>query len=134
MKYRAAIIGMALLLSPQTAAPAWAAETKQEAKISQTEAAEGAETAEEAELPENALTLEEALKKALKNSSALRSAKDTGEYLDELEEDLYDRGYYSVPSVSYQKWVDDKLYSMYSSLQSIESSQKNNRYSEEITK
>lgn len=128
MKYRAAMIGIAMLLSLQAAVPGWAAETQQETAASQIE------TAETTELPENGLTFAEALKKAINNSSALRSAEDMEEYLDELEEDLDDRGYSTVPKVSYRKWVDDKLHSMYSSLQSIESSQANNRYSEEITK
>lgn len=129
MKYRTAIIAMAMLFSLQTVAPAWAAEVQTESTASQTTE----ETTTETALPENALTFEEALQKALKKSASLRSAEDTEEYLDELDE-YWDKKGYKLTTPSYTKWVNDAMYSAVFNMQSVESSKKVNRYNEEITK
>jgi outer membrane protein-like protein len=60
---------------------------------------------------------------------------EKAEYLQDLKEDIWDiTGSFSVPTVSYQQWVDDDVYSIYSQIQSISSSMTQNRYTEEITK
>lgn len=84
---------------------------------------------------EKELTYEEAVELATKNSSDLRSVAETADYLQDLKEDIWDiTGSFSVPTVSYQQWVDDDIYSIYSSIQNISSSMTKNRYSEELTK
>lgn len=84
---------------------------------------------------EKELTFEEAVKLATKNSSDLRSVAETADYLQDLKEDIWDiTGSFSVPTVSYQQWVDDDIYAIYSSIQNISSSMTKNRYSEELTK
>ena len=84
---------------------------------------------------EKELTYEEAVELATKNSSDLRSVAETADYLQDLKEDIWDiTGYFSVPTVSYQQWVDDDIYAIYSSIQNISSSMTKNRYSEELTK
>ena len=81
------------------------------------------------------LTYEEAVELATKNSSDLRSVAETADYLQDLKEDIWDiTGSFSVPTVSYQQWVDDDIYAIYSSIQNISSSMTKNRYSEELTK
>ena len=60
---------------------------------------------------------------------------ETADYLQDLKEDIWDiTGSFSVPTVSYQQWVDDDIYAIYSSIQNISSSMTKNRYSEELTK
>ena len=60
---------------------------------------------------------------------------EKAEYLQDLKEDIWDiTGSFSVPTVSYQQWVDDDVYSIYSQIQSISSSMTQNCYTEEITK
>ena len=84
---------------------------------------------------EKVLTYEEAVELATKNSSDLRSVAETADYLQDLKEDIWDiTGSFSVPTVSYQQWVDDDIYAIYSSIQNISSSMTKNRYSEELTK
>lgn len=84
---------------------------------------------------EKKLTFEEAVELATKNSSDLRSVAETADYLQDLKEDIWDiTGSFSVPTVSYQQWVDDDIYAIYSSIQNISSSMTKNRYSEELTK
>lgn len=84
---------------------------------------------------EKELTYEEAVELATKNSSDLRSVAETADYLQDLKEDIWDIiGSFSVPTVSYQQWVDDDIYAIYSSIQNISSSMTKNRYSEELTK
>ena len=84
---------------------------------------------------EKELTYEEAVELATKNSSDLRSVAETADYLQDLKEDIWDiTGSFSVPTVSYQQWVDDDVYAIYSSIQNISSSMTKNRYSEELTK
>lgn len=84
---------------------------------------------------EKELTFEEAVELATKNSSDLRSVAETADYLQDLKEDIWDiTGSFSVPTVSYQQWVDDDIYAIYSSIQNISSSMTKNRYSEELTK
>lgn len=84
---------------------------------------------------EKELTYEEAVELATKNSSDLRSVAETADYLQDLKEDIWDiTGSFSVPTVSYQQWVDDDIYAIYSSIQNISSSMTKNRYSEELTK
>lgn len=125
MKKKAIGWGMVFLLTLQAAVSAWASETNQEDKMV-------VETQSEAN--ENILTLEEALEKAKKNSADLRSVEETAEYLQELKEDIYDSvGSFTIPDASYQKWVNDRTYSLYSSVQSILSNMTKNRYTEEIT-
>lgn len=120
----------ALLMST----PALAAEKPQESipatKILTIEEAQALEAQKEKEL-----TYEEAVELATKNSSDLRSVAETADYLQELKEDIWDiTGSFSVPTVSYQQWVDDNIYAIYSSIQNISSSMTKNRYSEELTK
>ena len=80
-------------------------------------------------------SLEEALELAEDNSSDLDNVAEKAEYLQDLKEDIWDiTGSFSVPTVSYQQWVDDEVYSIYSQIQSISSSMTQNRYTEEITK
>lgn len=84
---------------------------------------------------EKELTYEEAVELATQNSSDLRSVAETADYLQDLKEDIWDiTGSFSVPTVSYQQWVDDDIYAIYSSIQNISSSMTKNRYSEELTK
>ena len=84
---------------------------------------------------EKELTYEEAVELATINSSDLRSVAETADYLQDLKEDIWDiTGSFSVPTVSYQQWVDDDIYAIYSSIQNISSSMTKNRYSEELTK
>ena len=84
---------------------------------------------------EKELTYEEAVELATKNSSDLRSVAETADYLQDLKEDIWDiTGSFSVPTISYQQWVDDDIYAIYSSIQNISSSMTKNRYSEELTK
>lgn len=126
-----AATAMAALLVSTTA---FAAEKPQESipatEILTIEEAQALEAQKEKEL-----TFEEAVKLATKNSSDLRSVAETADYLQDLKEDIWDiTGSFSVPTVSYQQWVDDDIYAIYSSIQNISSSMTKNRYSEELTK
>jgi len=117
---------MTALFLLQTPSSVWAAE----ADAAQTDIA-----VEEAEEVNKKLTLEEAQEKAKKHSANLRNTADTAEYLQELKEDIWDSaGSFTVPTATYQKWVNDETYSLYTSIQSISSNMLKNRYSEEITK
>ncbi len=62
-------------------------------------------TEEVAPLP--TLTYEEALAKAKKHSPDLRDIQDTADFLQETKEDLWDTGYFNMPTYDYQKWVND---------------------------
>lgn len=62
-------------------------------------------TEEVAPLP--TLTYEEALAKAKKHSPDLRDIQDTADFLQETKEDLWDSGYFNIPTYDYQKWVND---------------------------
>lgn len=126
-----AATAMAALLVSTTA---FAAEKPQESipatEILTIEEAQALEAQKEKEL-----TFEEAVELATKNSSDLRSVVETADYLQDLKEDIWDiTGSFSVPTVSYQQWVDDDIYAIYSSIQNISSSMTKNRYSEELTK
>lgn len=126
-----AVTAVAALMVSTTAL---AAEEPQESipatEILTIEEAEAKEAQEEKEL-----TFEEAVELATKNSSDLRSVSETADYLQDLKEDIWDiTGSFSVPTVSYQQWVDDDIYAIYSSIQNISSSMTKNRYSEELTK
>lgn len=126
-----AATAMAALLVSTTA---FAAEQSKESipatKILTIEEAQALEAQKEKEL-----TYEEAVELATKNSSDLRSVAETADYLQDLKEDIWDiTGSFSVPTVSYQQWVDDDIYAIYSSIQNISSSMTKNRYSEELTK
>ena len=126
-----AATAMAALLVSTTA---FAAEQPKESipatKILAIEEAQALEAQKEKEL-----TYEEAVELATKNSSDLRSVAETADYLQDLKEDIWDiTGSFSVPTVSYQQWVDDDIYAIYSSIQNISSSMTKNRYSEELTK
>ncbi|WP_337927583.1 TolC family protein [Anaerotignum lactatifermentans] len=126
-----AVTAMAALLVSTTA---FAAEKPQESipatEILTIEEAQALEAQKEKEL-----TFEEAVELATKNSSDLRSVAETADYLQDLKEDIWDiTGSFSVPTVSYQQWVDDDIYAIYSSIQNISSSMTKNRYSEELTK
>ena len=126
-----AATAMAALLVSTTA---FAAEKPQESipatEILTIEEAQALEAQKEKEL-----TFEEAVELATKNSSDLRSVAETADYLQDLKEDIWDiTGSFSVPPVSYQQWVDDDIYAIYSSIQNISSSMTKNRYSEELTK
>ena len=126
-----AATAMAALLVSTTA---FAAEQPKESipatKILTIEEAQALEAQKEKEL-----TYEEAVELATKNSSDLRSVAETADYLQDLKEDIWDiTGSFSVPTVSYQQWVDDDIYAIYSSIQNISSSMTKNRYSEELTK
>lgn len=126
-----AATAMAALLVSTTA---FAAEQPQESipatEILTIEEAQALEAQKEKEL-----TFEEAVELATKNSSDLRSVAETADYLQDLKEDIWDiTGSFSVPTVSYQQWVDDDIYAIYSSIQNISSSMTKNRYSEELTK
>lgn len=126
-----AATAMAALLVSTTA---FAAEKPQESipatEILTIEEAQALEAQKEKEL-----TFEEAVELASKNSSDLRSVAETANYLQDLKEDIWDiTGSFSVPTVSYQQWVDDDIYAIYSSIQNISSSMTKNRYSEELTK
>ena len=117
---------MTVLFLLQTPCGVWAAETD----TAQTDIA-----AEETEEVNKKLTLEEAQEKAKKHSASLRNTADTADYLQELKEDIWDSaGSFTVPTATYQKWVNDETYSLYTSIQSINSNMLKNRYSEEITK
>lgn len=126
-----AATAMAALLVSTTA---FAAEKSQESipatKILTIEEAQALEAQKEKEL-----TYEEAVELATKNSSDLRSVAETADYLQDLKSDIWDiTGSFSVPTVSYQQWVDDDIYAIYSSIQTISSNMTKNRYSEELTK
>lgn len=126
-----AATAMAALLVSTTA---FAAEKPQESipatEILTIEEAQALEAQKEKEL-----TFEEAVELATKNSSDLRSVAETADYLQDLKEDIWDiTGSFSLPTVSYQQWVDDDIYAIYSSIQNISSSMTKNRYSEELTK
>lgn len=126
-----AATAMAALLVSTTA---FAAEKPQESipatEILTIEEAQALEAQKEKEL-----TFEEAVELTTKNSSDLRSVAETADYLQDLKEDIWDiTGSFSVPTVSYQQWVDDDIYAIYSSIQNISSSMTKNRYSEELTK
>lgn len=126
-----AATAMAALLVSTTA---FAAEKPQES-IPATEILTIEEAQELEAQKEKELTFEEAVELATKNSSDLRSVAETADYLQDLKEDIWDiTGSFSVPTVSYQQWVDDDIYAIYSSIQNISSSMTKNRYSEELTK
>lgn len=131
MKYKLALLLTLAMMMP-TATTAFAAETSTETAAEST-SEEGTATTEESGVWQ--LTYEEALELAEDNSSDLDNVAEKAEYLQDLKEDIWDiTGSFSVPTVSYQQWVDDEVYSIYSQIQSISSSMTQNRYTEEITK
>lgn len=65
------------------------------------------EKTEEEVAPLPTLTYEEALAKAKKHSPDLRDIQDTADFLQETKEDLWDSGYFNMPTYDYQKWVND---------------------------
>lgn len=131
MKYKLALLLTLTMMMP-TATTAFAAETSTETAAEST-SEEGTVSTEESGVWQ--LTFEEALELAEDNSSDLDNVAEKAEYLQDLKEDIWDiTGSFSVPTVSYQQWVDDDVYSIYSQIQSISSSMKQNRYTEEITK
>ena len=131
MKYKLALLLTLTMMMP-TATTAFAAETSIETAAEST-SEEGTVSTEENGVWQ--LTFEEALELAEDNSSDLDNVAEKAEYLQDLKEDIWDiTGSFSVPTVSYQQWVDDDVYSIYSQIQSISSSMTQNRYTEEITK
>ncbi len=131
MKYKLALLLTLTMMMP-TATTAFAAETNTETAAEST-SEEGTVSTEESGVWQ--LTFEEALELAEDNSSDLDNVAEKAEYLQDLKEDIWDiTGSFSVPTVSYQQWVDDEVYSIYSQIQSISSSMTQNRYTEEITK
>ena len=131
MKYKLALLLTLTMMMP-TATTAFAAETSTETAAEST-SEEGTVSTEESGVWQ--LTYEEALELAEDNSSDLDNVAEKAEYLQDLKEDIWDiTGSLSVPTVSYQQWVDDEVYSIYSQIQSISSSMTQNRYTEEITK
>lgn len=131
MKYKLALLLTLTMMMP-TATTAFAAETSIETAAEST-SEEGTVSTEESGVWQ--LTFEEALELAEDNSSDLDNVAEKAEYLQDLKEDIWDiTGSFSVPTVSYQQWVDDEVYSIYSQIQSISSSMTQNRYTEEITK
>ena len=131
MKYKLALLLTLTMMMP-TATTAFAAETSTETAAEST-SEEGTVSTEENGVWQ--LTYEEALELAEDNSSDLDNVAEKAEYLQDLKEDIWDiTGSFSVPTVSYQQWVDDEVYSIYSQIQSISSSMTQNRYTEEITK
>lgn len=131
MKYKLALLLTLTMMMP-TATTVFAAETSTETTAEST-SEEGAVSTEESGVWQ--LTFEEALELAEDNSSDLDNVAEKAEYLQDLKEDIWDiTGSFSVPTVSYQQWVDDEVYSIYSQIQSIRSSMTQNRYTEEITK
>lgn len=126
MKYKLVLLLTLAMLMP-TATTVFAAETSTET-VEETES-----VSEESGVWQ--LTFDEALELAEENSSDLDNVAEKAEYLQDLKEDIWDiTGSFSVPTVSYQQWVDDDVYSIYSQIQSISSSMTQNRYTEEITK
>lgn len=131
MKYKLALLLTLAMMMP-TATTAFAAETSTET-AAESNSEEGTVSTEESGIWQ--LTYEEALELAEDNSSDLDNVAEKAEYLQDLKEDIWDiTGSFSVPTVSYQQWVDDEVYSIYSQIQSISSSMTQNRYTEEITK
>lgn len=131
MKYKLALLLTLTMMMP-TATTAFAAETSTET-AAESNSEEGTVSTEENGVWK--LTFEEALELAEDNSSDLDNVAEKAEYLQDLKEDIWDiTGSFSVPTVSYQQWVDDEVYSIYSQIQSISSSMTQNRYTEEITK
>lgn len=131
MKYKLALLLTLTMMMP-TATTAFAAETSTETAAEST-SEEGTVSTEESGVWQ--LTYEEALELAEDNSSDLDNVAEKAEYLQDLKEDIWDiTGSFSVPTVSYQQWVDDEVYSIYSQIQSISSGMTQNRYTEEITK
>ena len=131
MKYKLALLLTLTMMMP-TATTAFAAETSTETAAEST-SEEGTVSTEESGVWQ--LTYEEALELAEDNSSDLDNVAEKAEYLQDLKEDIWDiTGSFSVPTVSYQQWVDDEVYSIYSQIQSISSSMTQNRYTEEIAK
>lgn len=131
MKYKLALLLTLMMMMP-TATTAFAAETSTETAAEST-SEEGTVSTEESGVWQ--LTYEEALELAEDNSSDLDNVAEKAEYLQDLKEDIWDiTGSFSVPTVSYQQWVDDEVYSIYSQIQSISSSMTQNRYTEEIIK
>lgn len=131
MKYKLALLLTLTMMMP-TATTAFAAETSTETAAEST-SEEGTVSTEENGVWQ--LTYEEALELAEDNSSDLDNVAEKAEYLQDLKEDIWDiTGSFSVSTVSYQQWVDDEVYSIYSQIQSISSSMTQNRYTEEITK
>lgn len=131
MKYKLALLLTLTMMMP-TATTAFAAETSTET-AAESNSEEGTVNTEENGVWK--LTFEEALELAEDNSSDLDNVAEKAEYLQDLKEDIWDiTGSFSVPTVSYQQWVDDEVYSIYSQIQSISSSMTQNRYTEEITK
>ena len=131
MKYKLALLLTLAMMMP-TATTVFAAETSTETAAEST-SEEGTVSTEESGVWQ--LTYEEALELAEDNSSDLDNVAEKAEYLQDLKEDIWDiTGSFSVPTVSYQQWVDDEVYSIYSQIQSISSSMTQNRYTEEITK
>lgn len=131
MKYKLALLLTLAMMMP-TATTAFAAETSTET-ATESNSEEGTVSTEESGVWQ--LTFEEALELAEDNSSDLDNVAEKAEYLQDLKEDIWDiTGSFSVPTVSYQQWVDDEVYSIYSQIQSISSSMTQNRYTEEITK
>ena len=133
MKYKLALLlTLTMMMMMPTATTAFAAETSTETAAEST-SEEGTVSTEENGVWK--LTFEEALELAEDNSSDLDNVAEKAEYLQDLKEDIWDiTGSFSVPTVSYQQWVDDEVYSIYSQIQSISSSMTQNRYTEEITK
>lgn len=131
MKYKLALLLTLTMMMP-TATTAFAAETSTETAAESTSEESTVSTEENGVWK---LSFEEALELAEDNSSDLDNVAEKAEYLQDLKEDIWDiTGSFSVPTVSYQQWVDDEVYSIYSQIQSISSSMTQNRYTEEITK
>ncbi len=131
--YQALATMLAVLLLSTTA---FAAQTETTVNTEKTTVnTEASDIKKQKELPENALTLDMAVDMAKKNSMDLRGSSDQAEYLQKLKEDIWDiTGSFSVPSASYQQWVDPQIYGIYSSIQNISSNMTKNKYAEELTK
>lgn len=97
------------------------------------QAAPVVETTAEEEAPLPTLTVEEALQKAKKHSPSLRDIQDTADFLQETKEDLWDAGYFDMPTYDYQKWVNDGWWAITSQAFSTNVGMEQNSLTKEVT-
>ncbi|MGM9916448.1 TolC family protein [Anaerotignum sp.] len=91
------------------------------------------EKTEEEVAPLPTLTYEEALAKAKKHSPDLRDIQDTADFLQETKEDLWDSGYFNIPTYDYQKWVNDGWWAVTSAAFQTDMGMQQNSIGRELT-
>lgn len=81
------------------------------------------------------MSLQKALERAEKHSAALRDLADTLEYMQETDEDIYDRiGFVNIPNYEYTKWVNDGWHGLVSSIFALDNGMKQTKLAQEAAK